>query len=146
MKMTPFFLRLLLLGATLLPLSLATYASEPPAKKTPAPPAKTDATAPPAAIADDELIIKVDGVVCSFCANGLRKGICKLDFVDTKQKGQGISLDAKKQLLTVRLKKDVKADLKKVFDSIRKGGYKPVKAFARGEDGKPVELKPEPKK
>ena len=89
-------------------------------------------------VADDELIIKVDGVVCSFCANGLRKGLCKLNFVDTKQKGQGISLDAKKQLLTIKLKKDAKPDLKKVFESIRKGGYKPVEAYSKGKDGKSV--------
>jgi hypothetical protein len=92
----------------------------------------------PQAVAADELIIKVDGVVCSFCANGLRKGLCKLNFVDTKQKGKGISLDAKKQLLTIRLKKDAKPDLKKVFESIRKGGYKPVEAYSMGKDGKSV--------
>ena len=92
----------------------------------------------PQVVAADELIIKVDGVVCSFCANGLRKGLCKLNFVDTKQKGQGISLDAKKQLLTIKLKKDAKPDLKKVFESIRKGGYKPVEAYSKGKDGKSV--------
>ena len=92
----------------------------------------------PQAVAADELIIKVDGVVCSFCANGLRKGLCKLNFVDTKQKGKGISLDAKKQLLTIRLKKDARPDLKKVFESIRKGGYKPVEAYSMGKDGKSV--------
>ncbi len=92
----------------------------------------------PQVVAADELIIKVDGVVCSFCANGLRKGLCKLNFVDTKQKGQGISLDAKKQLLTIKLKKDAKPDLKKIFESIRKGGYKPVEAYSRGKDGKSV--------
>ena len=92
----------------------------------------------PQVVAADELIIKVDGVVCSFCANGLRKGLCKLNFVDTKQKGKGISLDAKKQLLTIRLKKDARPDLKKVFESIRKGGYKPVEAYSMGKDGKSV--------
>ncbi len=92
----------------------------------------------PKVVATDELIIKVDGVVCSFCANGLRKGLCKLNFVDTKQKGQGISLDAKKQLLTIKLKKDTKPDLKKIFESIRKGGYKPVEAYSMGKDGKSV--------
>ena len=92
----------------------------------------------PQVVAADELIIKVDGVVCSFCANGLRKGLCKLNFVDTKQKGQGISLDAKNQLLTIKLKKDAKPDLKKVFESIRKGGYKPVEAYSKGKDGKSV--------
>lgn len=94
----------------------------------------------PQVVAADELIIKVDGVVCSFCANGLRKGLCKLNFVDTKQKGQGISLDAKKQLLTIKLKKDAKPDLKKVFESIRKGGYKPVEAYSKGKDGKSVRI------
>ena len=92
----------------------------------------------PQVVAADELIIKVDGVVCSFCANGLRKGLCKLNFVDTKQKGQGIRLDAKNQLLTIKLKKDAKPDLKKVFESIRKGGYKPVEAYSKGKDGKSV--------
>lgn len=144
MKTISFQKILLLLGAILLPLSVATHAAEPAAPTQS--PTQPEADAKPPAPGEDELVIKVDGVVCSFCANGLRKGLCKLDFVDTKQKGQGISLDAKKQLLTVKLKKDAKADLKKVFDSIRKGGYKPVRAFTKGEDGKPVEHKPEPKK
>ena len=103
-------------------------------------PVTPDTNALPVTVAEDQIIVKVDGVVCSFCANGLRKGLCKLDFVDTKKKGKGISLDAKKQLLTIQLKKDAKVDLKKVFASIRKGGYKPVEAYSKGKDGKSVEI------
>lgn len=103
-------------------------------------PGKPDTNALPETVEHDQIIVKVDGVVCSFCANGLRKGLCKLEFVDTNKKGKGISLDARKQLLTIRLKKDAKVDLEKVFASIRKGGYKPVEAYSRGEDGKSVEI------
>ena len=144
MKTIPFAKTLLMLAAILLPLSLGTHAAEPAASSEPS--TQPEAESKPTTPSQDELIIKVDGAVCSFCANGLRKGLGKLDFVDTQQKGQGIRLDAKKQLLAVKLKKDTKADIKMVFDIIRKGGCKPVMAFTKGEDGKPVEHKPEPKK
>ena len=46
----------------------------------------------------------MDGAVCSFCANGIRKGLSKYEFVDTIGKNKGITLDTKNQLLIVRLK------------------------------------------
>ena len=101
--------------------------------------AKAVDNAIPKSVPKDQVIVKVDGVVCAFCANGLRKGLCRFDFVDTGKKGKGISLDAKKQLLTIQLKKDGKPDLKKVFESIRKGGYKPVEAYS-SVDGKIVQV------
>ena len=79
----------------------------------------------------------------SFCANGIRKGLSKYEFVDTNGKNKGITLDTKNQLLIVRLKKDMKANMNKVFDSIRKGGYKPVIAYSKGADGNLLEYVPQ---
>ena len=97
-------------------------------------------------ISGSELAVKVDGAVCSFCANGIRKGLSKYDFVDTNGKNKGITLDTKNQLLIVRLKKDRKPNVTKVFDSILMGGYKPVKAYTKGVDGKLLEHVPQNKK
>ena len=97
-------------------------------------------------ISGSELAVKVDGAVCSFCANGIRKGLSKYEFVDTNGKNKGITLDTKNQLLIVRLKKDRKPNVTKVFDSILKGGYKPVKAYTKGVDGKLLEHVPQNKK
>ena len=97
-------------------------------------------------IAGSELAVKVDGAVCSFCANGIRKGLSKYEFVDTIGKNKGITLDTKNQLLIVRLKKDMKANMNKVFDSIRKSGYKPVIAYSKGADGNLLEYLPQQKK
>ena len=97
-------------------------------------------------ISGSELAVKVDGAVCSFCANGIRKGLSKHEFVDTIGKNKGITLDTKNQLLIVRLKKDMKANMNKVFDSIRKSGYKPVIAYSKGADGSLLEYLPHQKK
>ena len=97
-------------------------------------------------ISGSELAVKVDGAVCSFCANGIRKGLSKYEFVDTIGKNKGITLDTKNQLLIVRLKKDMKANMNKVFDSIRKSGYKPVIAYSKGADGNLLEYLPQQKK
>jgi|GEM_PF-1552419 len=98
------------------------------------------------AISGSELAVKVDGAVCSFCANGIRKGLSKYEFVDANGKNKGITLDTKNQLLIVRLKKDRKPNVTKVFDSILKSGYKPVKAYTKGVDGKLLEHVPQNKK
>ena len=52
--------------------------------------------------AGDTLTFKVSGLVCSFCAHGLNKGIGKLDYTDDKS----VFVDIKKQTVKVVILKE----------------------------------------
>ena len=55
--------------------------------------------------AGDTLTFKVNGLVCSFCAHGLNKGIGKMDYTDEK----GILVDIDNQIVKVVLNKKYRA-------------------------------------
>ena len=55
--------------------------------------------------AGDTLTFKVKGLVCSFCAHGLNKGIGKMDYTDEK----GILVDINNQIVKVVLNEKYKA-------------------------------------
>jgi ribosomal protein L24E len=55
--------------------------------------------------AGDTLIFEVKGLVCSFCAHGLSKGIGKMDYTDEK----GILVDINNQIVKVVLNKKYKS-------------------------------------
>ena len=50
----------------------------------------------------DTLTFKVSGLVCSFCAHGLNKGIGKMDYTDEKS----VFVDIKKQTVKVVILKE----------------------------------------
>ena len=55
--------------------------------------------------AGDTLTFEVKGLVCSFCAHGLNKGIGKMDYTN----GKGILVDINNQIVKVVLDKKYKA-------------------------------------
>jgi len=55
--------------------------------------------------AGDTLTFKVKGLVCSFCAHGLNKGIGKMDYTNEK----GIFVDINNQIVKVVLNKKYKS-------------------------------------
>ena len=82
----------------------------------------------------DTLTFKVKGLVCSFCAHGLTKGIGKLSFTDEKS----IFVDIKNQIVKVALNQNYKVvpHLKQTIELIRETGYEVDRVFLNG-----VELK-----
>jgi ribosomal protein L24E len=82
----------------------------------------------------DTLTFKVKGLVCSFCAHGLNKGIGKLSFTDE----QSVFVDIKNQIVKVALNENYKVvpHLKQTTELIRETGYEVDKVFLNG-----VELK-----
>ena len=82
----------------------------------------------------DTLTFKVKGLVCSFCAHGLNKGIGKLSFTDE----QSVFIDIKNQIVKVALNQNYKVvpHLKQTIELIRETGYEVDKVFLNG-----VELK-----
>ena len=71
----------------------------------------------------DTLEIEVNGLVCSFCAHGLNKGIGKMDYTDEK----GVFVDINNQIVKVVLNKKYKsipsAIINQTIQVIEDGGY-----------------------
>jgi ribosomal protein L24E len=73
--------------------------------------------------AGDTLEIEVKGLVCSFCAHGLNKGIGKMDYTNEK----GIFVDIDNQIVRVILNKRYKAIpssvINQTIEVIENSGY-----------------------
>ena len=65
----------------------------------------------------DTITFKVSGLVCSFCAHGLNKGIGKMDYTDEKS----VFVDIKKQTVKVVILKE--PDIEKTIKLITDTGY-----------------------
>ena len=78
----------------------------------------------------DTLTFKVKGLVCSFCAHGLTKGIGGLSFTDEKS----IFVDIKNQIVKVALNEKYKVipHLKQTIELIKETGYDVDKVFLNG--------------
>ena len=71
----------------------------------------------------DTLTFEVSGLVCSFCAHGLNKGIGKMDYTDEK----GIFVDINNQIVKVVLNKKYRAIpssvINQTIEVIQDSGY-----------------------
>ena len=86
-------------------------------------------------IKPNEVIIEVHGVVCSFCAQGVKKKLRKFKFVDRNRLNKGISMNMKNQRITVAIKSGEKVDVQGLFKAVLSGGYEPIAALISDEDG-----------
>jgi hypothetical protein len=97
-------------------------------------------TSPLAAVADEldtpvvakpgELIVEVNGVVCSICAKGLQKNLAKLDFnspVLSKKSGVKIDIRSGRLVMYRDLKKPI--DFDGLLTAVKKGGYELNKLY-----------------
>ena len=55
-------------------------------------------------VGQEDLVFQVKGLVCSFCAHGLQKGLSKMKFVDKKKYTKGVYTDITHQFVKVGLK------------------------------------------
>ena len=65
----------------------------------------------------DTLIFEVKGLVCSFCAHGLNKGIGKMDYTDEKS----VFVDINNQTVKIVILKE--PDIEKTIKLITDSGY-----------------------
>ncbi len=77
---------------------------------------------------ENETIIIVNGIVCSFCSQGVTKKLSKLPFIDSSKYTDGIKVDIENQKVIVAIKSGAHADFEKIFASIQSGGYEPITA------------------
>ena len=77
----------------------------------------------------DQIKIKINGIVCSFCAFGVYKNLSKLKSLDPKQFKKGVHVDIHTQMITLAMDDSQLLNLNEVYESIKKGGYEPVEFY-----------------
>ena len=76
----------------------------------------------------DTITFKVNGLVCSFCAHGLNKGIGKMDYTD----GNNVFVDINNQIVKVVILKE--PDIEKTINVITDSGYDISKIIHKGKE------------
>ena len=77
-------------------------------------------------IAAQNYVVKVNGIVCEFCAYGVGKKIRKLSFIDPLHYDQGVKVDIENQRVFVALREGAILDKSALFKAIESGGYDPI--------------------
>jgi hypothetical protein len=93
-------------------------------------------------IGSGDVAIEVHGMVCSFCAQGIRKKLSKLDFINSKKYNKGTIINIENQTILIALKAKIKPNLHLIFKSIRSSGYNPVMAYFLNKDNKIISFNP----
>ena len=91
-------------------------------------------------VKENEAVVVVHGIVCSFCSYGVRKKLSKLDFIDKDRYDKGVHVDIKNQRVTIALKPSTPVDFDEVYKQIKAGGYEPINTYML-DNGKAVEVK-----
>jgi hypothetical protein len=97
-------------------------------------------TSPLAAVADEldtpavakpgEMIVEVNGVVCSICAKGLRKNLAKLDFQSpVLSKKSGVKIDIRSGRLVMHRDPAKPIDFDAIRVAVKKGGFELTKLY-----------------
>jgi hypothetical protein len=84
----------------------------------------------------NELVFEVHGMVCSFCSVGVRKKLSKLDFIDRSKFKNGVHVAIEAQRVTAAISDSSHVDIPLAYKTIKSGGYSPVKAILKDENGK----------
>ena len=80
-------------------------------------------------VGQEDLVFEVKGLVCSFCAHGLQKGMSKLKFVDKKKYTKGVYTDITHQFVKVGLKKNKEPNIDKALTAIQDAGYEVLRSY-----------------
>lgn len=80
-------------------------------------------------IAKNEVVMKVNGIVCPACAQGIIRKVSKLDFIDTSKLHSGVELNVENHRARIAFKDGAKPDMAALFDAVRKGGFDPVGVY-----------------
>jgi hypothetical protein len=87
----------------------------------------------PVVLEENQTVIQVNGIVCSFCAYGAEKALSKLDCLDKAEFGNGVLVDIDTHRITLALRPGEKIPLREIYQRIRKAGYDPITFYLRSE-------------
>tara|TARA_B100000925_G_scaffold166392_1_gene125250 strand:- start:1037 stop:1444 length:408 start_codon:yes stop_codon:yes gene_type:complete len=80
-------------------------------------------------IGKTDVVFKVKGMVCSFCAQGLQKSLSKLSYVDKKNYTKGVKVNLKDQVTIISTKAGAKIDYNLAVKKIADAGYSVEEAY-----------------
>ena len=87
-------------------------------------------------LSSEQIVVRVNGLVCESCAIVLRKKVSKLDAVDTKKLKKGLSMDVYKMLLYVALKEGKSPAPAELRKAIEDAGYEGTLILYQEQNGK----------
>ena len=80
-------------------------------------------------IGKTDVVFKVKGMVCSFCAQGLQKSLSKLSYVNKKNYTKGVKVNLKDQVTIISTKEGAKIDYNLAVKKIADAGYSVEEAY-----------------
>ena len=80
-------------------------------------------------IGKTDVVFKVKGMVCSFCAQGLQKSLSKLSYVDKKNYTKGVKVNLKDQVTIISTKEGSKINYNLAVKKIADAGYSVEEAY-----------------
>ena len=83
----------------------------------------------------NRLLLDVDGIVCSYCAHGVKKKLAKLPYIDKSQYTDGIYVDIDQQQVLVAITAGAQVDVEAAFKAVRDGGYNPLRGCVTDSKG-----------
>ncbi len=85
----------------------------------------------PVVVEENQAVVQVNGVVCSFCAYGAEKALSKLDCLDNAEFGDGVLIDIETHRITLAIRPGEKIPVRDIYHRIKKAGYDPITLYVR---------------
>ncbi len=87
----------------------------------------------PVVVEENQAVVQVNGVVCSFCAYGAEKALSKLDCLDKAEFGDGVLIDIETHRITLAMRPGEGIPVRDIYERIKKAGYDPITLYVRAE-------------
>ncbi len=87
----------------------------------------------PVVLEENQAVVQVNGVVCSFCAYGAEKALSKLDCLDSAEFGNGVLIDIETHRITLAMRPGEKIPIRDIYQRIKKAGYDPITLYVRSQ-------------
>ncbi len=87
----------------------------------------------PVVLEENQTVVQVNGVVCSFCAYGAEKALSELDCLDKAEFGDGVLIDIDTHRITLAMQPGERIPFLDIYQRIKKAGYDPITLYVRSE-------------
>ena len=91
-------------------------------------------------ISQNEIVLEISGLVCSFCAMGLQNKLSKLDHLDKSKYNNGVFIDVKHQYAIIAESENENVGLDEVVKLTTEAGYD-VKTIYTNPVGDKIKVK-----
>ena len=91
-------------------------------------------------ILKDEVVLEVNGLVCSFCAMGLQGGLSSLKYVNSKKYNNGVFVNVEYQYAVIAEMIDHDIDIDEAITMITKSGYEVLSVYTN-RTGEKIEVR-----